>query len=67
MLSRAGASNRASGVVILDLAVLAHPRIASKFHEQLTGRVHNMFVTTDYLFAMSAGQKFVIVDVKVNT
>ena len=64
VLTREGASNRVNGVVILDLANPAHPKIASTFHEQLTGGVHNAFATNDYLFAISGGAKYVIIDVK---
>ncbi|HEX6090096.1 MAG TPA: Ig-like domain-containing protein [Gemmatimonadales bacterium] len=64
VLSREGASNRVNGVVILDLANPAHPKIAATFNEQLTGGVHNMFATNDYLFAISGGDKYVIVDVR---
>ena len=63
-LSREGASNRVNGVVILDLADPAHPKIASRFDQELTGGVHNMFATNDHLFAISNGDKYVIVDVK---
>ena len=64
VLSREGASNRVNGVVILDLSVPAHPTIASTFNEQLTGGVHNVFATNDYLFAISGGEKYVIIDVR---
>lgn len=64
VLSREGASNRVNGVVILDLADPAHPKIASTFDQELTGGVHNMFATNDYLFAVSGGSKYVIIDVK---
>ena len=64
VITREGASNRVNGVVILDLAVPAHPKIASTFNEQLTGGVHNAFATNDYLFAISGGEKYVIIDVK---
>lgn len=64
VLSREGASNRQNGVVILDLADPAHPKIASTFTQELTGGVHNMFATNDYLFAVSGGAKYVIVDVR---
>ncbi|MGQ0649730.1 MAG: Ig-like domain-containing protein [Gemmatimonadaceae bacterium] len=63
-LSREGASNRVNGVVILDLAVPAHPKIVSRFDQELTGGVHNMFATTDYLYAISGGDKYVIIDMK---
>ena len=64
VLSREGASNRVNGVVILDLANPAHPKIASTFSQELTGGVHNVFATNDYLFAVSGGEKYVIIDVK---
>lgn len=63
-LSREGASNRVNGVVILDLANPAHPKVASTFNQELTGGVHNMFATNDHLFAVSGGAKYVIIDVK---
>jgi len=63
-LSREGASNRRNGVVIMDLSDPAHPTIASTFDEGLTGGVHNMFATNDYLFALSGGDKYVILDVR---
>lgn len=63
-LSREGASNRRNGVVIIDLSDPAHPRIASTYDDGLTGGVHNMFATDDYLFALSAGDKYVILDVR---
>jgi len=64
VLSREGASNRVNGVVILDLKDPAHPKIASTFDQELTGGVHNMFATNDHLFAISGGEKYVIIDVK---
>lgn len=61
-LSREGASNRRNGVVVLDLADPAHPVVASTYDEGLTGGVHNMFATNDHLFALSGGDKYVILD-----
>ena len=63
-LSREGASNRVNGVVILDLANPAHPKVAATFDKELTGGVHNMFATNDHLFALSNGDKYVIIDMK---
>jgi len=62
VLSREGASNRRNGVVILDLADPAHPTIASVYDEGLTGGVHNVFATDTHLFALSGGEKYVILD-----
>jgi hypothetical protein len=64
VMSREGASDRVNGVVILDLSTPAHPKVASTFSQELTGGVHNMFATNDYLFAISGGDKYVIVDVR---
>jgi hypothetical protein len=64
VLTREGASNRVNGVVILDLATPAHPKVASTFDQNLTGGVHNAFATNDYLYAISGGQKYIIIDVK---
>ncbi len=64
VMTREGASNRVNGVVILDLATPAHPKVAATFDEDLTGGVHNAFATNDYLYAISGGQKYVIIDVK---
>jgi hypothetical protein len=64
VLSREGASNRVNGVVFLDLANPAHPKVSATFDQELTGGVHNMFATNDHLYAISGGDKYVIVDVK---
>jgi hypothetical protein len=62
-LSREGASNRRNGAVILDLADPAHPVVVSTFDTNgVTGGVHNMFATEDYLFALAGGDKYVIID-----
>ncbi len=63
-MTREGASNRRNGVVILDLADPAHPKVASMYDEGLTGGVHNAFPTNDHVFALSAGDKYVILDVR---
>ena len=64
-LSREGASNRRNGVVILDLANPGHPVVASTFEGNgVTGGVHNMFATDEYLFALAGGDKYVIIDVR---
>jgi hypothetical protein len=63
-VTREGASNRRNGLVILDLKDPAHPTIASSFDDGLTGGVHNAFPTNDYVFALSGGDKYVIIDVR---
>lgn len=61
-LSREGASNRVNGLVIVDLADPRNPVVAATYDEGLTGGVHNMFAMDDYLFALSGGDKYVILD-----
>ncbi|MBW3552071.1 MAG: Ig-like domain-containing protein [Gemmatimonadetes bacterium] len=63
-LSREGASDRRNGVVIVDLSDPRDPEIASNYDQGLTGGVHNVFATNDYLFALSGGDKYVILDVR---
>ncbi len=62
-MTREGASNRRNGLVILDLAEPAHPVIAARFDDDLAGGVHNAFPTNDHVFALSGGEKYVIIDV----
>lgn len=64
VISREGASNRRNGLVILDLADPAHPSIASVYDEGVTGGVHNVFALNDYLFALSGGDKYIILDMR---
>jgi hypothetical protein len=64
VITREGASDRRNGLVILDLKNPAHPSIASVYDDGLTGGVHNVYATNDYLFALSGGDKYVIIDVR---
>ncbi|TVP55941.1 MAG: hypothetical protein EA351_08985 [Gemmatimonadales bacterium] len=61
-LTREGASDRRNGVVILDMAEPAHPVIAIEFDEGLTGGVHNAYPQDDYLYVLSGGERYLIVD-----
>ncbi|MDE2652714.1 MAG: Ig-like domain-containing protein [Gemmatimonadota bacterium] len=64
-MTREGASDRRNGVVILDLADPAHPKIASEVTDYgLTGGVHNAFPTNEHVFALAGGDKYVILDVR---
>jgi hypothetical protein len=61
-LTREGASDRRNGVVIIDLADPANPVLAIEYDEGLTGGVHNAFPMDDYLYVLSGGEKYLIVD-----
>lgn len=62
-LSREGSTNRRDGLVLVDLADPRNPVVASVFDEGITGGVHNLFAEDDHLYALSNGDKYVIVDV----
>ncbi len=63
-LTREGASNRRNGVIIVDMADPANPVIAAEYDEGLTGGVHNAYPQDDYLYVLSAGEKYLIVDMQ---
>ncbi|MBI2072315.1 MAG: Ig-like domain-containing protein [Gemmatimonadetes bacterium] len=44
VMTRENASSRRNGIVILDLADPAHPKVASEYTETVTGGVHSAFV-----------------------
>jgi hypothetical protein len=54
-LTREAASSRRNGVVFLDLADPAHPRVASEYWETLTGGVHNTFIDGHHVYATHNG------------
>lgn len=62
VLSREGATNRRNGLVIVDMADPSQPKVATVYEDGITGGVHNMFADNDYLYALSDGDKFVIID-----
>ena len=63
-LSREGTSTRRNGPVLVDLSDPQNPVIASYIDDpHITGGVHNLFATNDYLFALANGDKYVIFDV----
>ena len=64
IISREGASNRKNGIVILDVTNPRQVEIISTFTENLTGGVHNLFIYKDHVYALSAGQKYYIINIK---
>ena len=66
VISREGASNRRNGLVILDVSDLqtGGARILSTYDDQLTGGVHNVFVYEDHIYALSAGQRYDIINIE---
>ena len=64
IISREGASNRKNGIVIIDVTNPSEAEIISTFTENLTGGVHNLFIDKGYVYALSAGQKYFVIDIK---
>ncbi|MCA9737803.1 MAG: hypothetical protein KC645_09295 [Gemmatimonadetes bacterium] len=57
IVTREGASNRRNGIVMLDLATPAHPRVISHYEETVTGGVHNVWIDgeRDLVYAVHNG------------
>jgi hypothetical protein len=66
VISREGASNRRNGLVILDVSDLNNQgaRVLARYDDQLTGGVHNVFVYQDHIYALSAGQRYDVINIE---
>ena len=64
IISREGASNRKNGIVILDVSDPSNVEIISTFDEQLTGGVHNLFISKGHVYALSNGQRYDIINIE---
>ncbi len=65
VISREGASNRRNGIVVLDVSEpQVGVRILSRYDDELTGGVHNIFVHDNHVYALSAGQRFDIINIE---
>ena len=65
VISREGASDRKNGIVVLGVG---NPRegvpVLSEFTDQLTGGVHNIFISEDHVFALSAGRRYDVINIE---
>jgi hypothetical protein len=50
VVTREGASNRKNGIVFLDLADPAHPKVLSEYTETVTGGVHSAYIHDHYVY-----------------
>ncbi|MCA8948505.1 MAG: hypothetical protein KDE27_03335 [Planctomycetes bacterium] len=64
VISREGASNRKNGIVAFDVSDPHHPEKISEFDDELTGGVHNVFIHQGYVYALSAGRRYDILDAR---
>ena len=65
VIGREGASDRKNGIVVLGVG---NPRegvpVLGEFTDQLTGGVHNLFISEDHVFALSAGRRYDVISIK---
>lgn len=64
IISREGASNRRNGIVLVDVEDPSNPTIIAAFDEELTGGVHNVFVHDNHVYALSAGQRYDVINIE---
>ena len=65
VISREGASNRRNGIVVLDVSEpQVGVRILSRYDDELTGGVHNIFLHDKHVYALSAGQRYDIINIE---
>lgn len=65
VISREGASNRRNGLVILDVSdPAAGMKVLSRYDDELTGGVHNVFIDNDHVYALSAGRRYDIINIE---
>lgn len=65
VISREGASNRRNGLVVLDVSNPTDGvRVLSRFDDQLTGGVHNVFIYDSHVYALSAGRRYDIINIE---
>ncbi len=63
VISREGASDRKNGLVVLDVSNPTDGvRVLSRYDDQLTGGVHNVFVADEHIYALSAGRRYDILN-----
>ncbi len=65
VISREGASDRKNGIVVLGVG---NPRegvpVLAEFTDQLTGGVHNVFISENRVFALSAGRRYDVISIE---
>ena len=62
VITREGASNRRNGFVILDVSDPRNPEILSRFDDELTGGVHNVFFHEGHIYAINNGRRWDVVN-----
>ncbi len=66
VISREGASNRRNGLVILDCSDIENKGVPvlARYDDEMTGGVHNVFIYENHIYALSAGQRYDIINIE---
>jgi hypothetical protein len=64
VISREGASDRRNGIVLYDVSDPRNVTEVGRYDEGLTGGVHNVFIHDDHVYALSAGQRYDILNIE---
>ena len=65
VISREGASDRKNGIVVLGVGnPYEGVPILSEFTDQLTGGVHNVFISDDHVYALSASRRYDVISIE---
>ena len=55
VITREGAASRRNGIVVLDLADPAHPKVKAEYWETLLGGAHNVFIDGNFAYVVDTG------------
>ena len=65
VISREGASDRKNGIVVLGVGNPSEGvPILSEFTDQLTGGVHNVFISDDHVYALSDSRRYDVISIE---
>jgi hypothetical protein len=66
VISREGASNRRNGLVILDCSDIENKGVPvlSRYDDEMTGGVHNVFIADQHIYALSGGQRYDVISIE---
>jgi hypothetical protein len=66
VISREGASNRRNGLVILDCSDIETKGVPvlSRYDDEMTGGVHNVFIADQHIYALSGGQRYDVISIE---
>jgi hypothetical protein len=64
VISREGASSRKNGIILIDVTNPREVRKIGEFTDGLTGGVHNLFIYQNHVYALSAGERYDVINIE---